>query len=85
LLTTSQSLLSPLPQLEGVDSNNDGVLFMGATNLPWEIDPAMIRRFQKKILIPLPEAPARVRMFVSCAAGRGVQARARVRVCTGAC
>lgn len=54
----------PLAQLEGVDSNNDGVLFMGATNLPWEIDAAMIRRFQKKILIPLPEAPARVRMFV---------------------
>ena len=56
-----------LQELEGVDSNNDGVLFMGATNLPWEIDAAMIRRFQKKILIPLPEMPARVRMFVSAA------------------
>jgi vacuolar protein-sorting-associated protein 4 len=24
--------------MQGVGSNNDGVLVLGATNLPWEID-----------------------------------------------
>jgi vacuolar protein-sorting-associated protein 4 len=27
-----------LIQMQGVGSNNDGVLVLGATNLPWEID-----------------------------------------------
>ena len=56
-------LIQFLTELQGVGSNNEGVLFMGATNLPWLLDAAMIRRFEKKILIPLPEAPARKAMF----------------------
>ena len=41
----------------------DGVLMLGATNTPWEIDSAMRRRFEKRVYIPLPEAPARAAMF----------------------
>jgi vacuolar protein-sorting-associated protein 4 len=52
-----------LVQMQGVAANNDGVLVLAATNVPWEIDPAMRRRFEKRIYIPLPEAPARARMF----------------------
>lgn len=52
-----------LVQMQGVGKNQDGVLVLGATNTPWEIDPAMRRRFEKRIYIPLPESPARARMF----------------------
>jgi vacuolar protein-sorting-associated protein 4 len=52
-----------LVQMDGVGKTNDSVLLLGATNVPWEIDGAMRRRFEKRILIPLPEAPARASMF----------------------
>jgi SpoVK/Ycf46/Vps4 family AAA+-type ATPase len=43
----------------GVGKSNDGVLVLGATNTPWDIDPAVRRRFEKRIYIALPEANAR--------------------------
>ena len=49
--------------MQGVGNNNEGLLVLAATNVPWEIDPAFRRRFEKRIYIPLPEAPARARMF----------------------
>lgn len=52
-----------LVQMQGVSNNMDNVLVLAATNVPWEIDPAMRRRFEKRIYIPLPEAVARARMF----------------------
>lgn len=33
-----------LVQMQGVGNNNDGVLVLGATNLPWALDPAIRRR-----------------------------------------
>lgn len=36
---------------------------MGATNIPWVLDSAIRRRFEKRIYIPLPEEPARAVMF----------------------
>jgi vacuolar protein-sorting-associated protein 4 len=50
-------------QTQGVGNNNDGVLLLGATNVPWELDQAMRRRFEKRIYIPLPEVQARVGLF----------------------
>ncbi|KAJ4460612.1 putative Vacuolar protein sorting-associated protein 4A [Paratrimastix pyriformis] len=52
-----------LVQMNGVGNSNDGVLVLGATNIPWNLDPAIRRRFEKRIYIPLPEEPARERMF----------------------
>ncbi len=48
-----------LVQMQGVGSDNKGVLVLGATNLPWEIDSAVRRRFEKRIYIPLPDAVSR--------------------------
>eukprot|EP01029_Cantina_marsupialis_P024909 TRINITY_DN651_c0_g1_i1.p1 TRINITY_DN651_c0_g1~~TRINITY_DN651_c0_g1_i1.p1 ORF type:complete len:456 (+),score=207.02 TRINITY_DN651_c0_g1_i1:75-1442(+) len=52
-----------LVQMQGVGKTHDGLLVLGATNTPWEIDAAMRRRFEKRVYIPLPETPARARMF----------------------
>lgn len=52
-----------LVQMQGVGKSQDGVLVLGATNIPWDIDSAMRRRFEKRVYIPLPEAPARENMF----------------------
>ena len=52
-----------LVQMQGVGHSHDGILVLGATNTPWSLDPAMRRRFEKRIYIALPEAEARARMF----------------------
>jgi len=39
------------------------VVLLAATNLPWLIDDGMMRRFEKRIYIPLPDDAARGRML----------------------
>ena len=45
--------------LQGVGNDNDGILVLGATNIPWVLDAAIRRRFEKRIYIDLPDAHAR--------------------------
>ncbi|QQP39520.1 Vacuolar sorting protein 4, partial [Caligus rogercresseyi] len=52
-----------LVQMQGVGVDNDGVLVLGATNIPWTLDSAIRRRFEKRIYIPLPDEQARAFMF----------------------
>ena len=52
-----------LVQMQKIDKNNDGIVVLGATDLPWSLDSAICRRFQTRIYIPLPEPSARRRMF----------------------
>jgi len=49
--------------MQGVGNNNEGILVLGATNIPWQLDSAIRRRFEKRVYIPLPEEPARRVMF----------------------
>jgi len=39
------------------------VLTIAATNLPWKMDQAILSRFEKRVLIPPPDAAARERML----------------------
>mmetsp|Transcript_23822 Transcript_23822/g.35180 ORF Transcript_23822/g.35180 Transcript_23822/m.35180 type:complete len:446 (+) Transcript_23822:97-1434(+) len=52
-----------LVQMDGVGKNSEKVLILGATNVPWELDAAIRRRFEKRVYIPLPEAEPRSYMF----------------------
>jgi len=52
-----------LVQMQGVGNDNDGILVLGATNIPWVLDSAIRRRFEKRIYIDLPEEHARTYMF----------------------
>ena len=52
-----------LIQMQGVGKDDKGILVLGATNIPWGLDPAVRRRFQKKIYISLPESKARKLML----------------------
>ena len=47
-------------EMQGVGSNNKDLLVLGATNLPWDIDPAVRRRLERRIYIALPEIEARI-------------------------
>lgn len=52
-----------LVQMDGVGKGKSEVLVLGATNVPWELDAAIRRRFEKRIYIPLPDATARSYML----------------------
>jgi transitional endoplasmic reticulum ATPase len=55
-----------LQGMEGFDEKAiSPILFMGATNVPWQLDPAVLRpgRFDEKVYIPLPDLPARMKML----------------------
>lgn len=43
--------------------DSKGVLILGATNIPWQLDAAIRRRFQRRVHISLPDQPARMKMF----------------------
>jgi len=51
-----------LVQMDGVGKNSGNLLILGATNVPWELDAAIRRRFEKRVYIPLPEREARTYM-----------------------
>ena len=62
-----QRLVPQLLQgMEGFHKSGDNhVLFVGATNVPWQLDPAVLRpgRFDEKVHVPLPDAEARRAML----------------------
>ena len=52
-----------LIQLDGlIKSKNERVFLLAASNLPWELDAALLRRLEKRILVPLPNEEARQKM-----------------------
>ncbi len=50
-----------LAELDGIDSVNDGILILAATNAPWHLDPAFRRpgRFDRLLFVPPPDLEAR--------------------------
>ena len=53
-----------LVQMDGLNRDEGELVFLlAATNLPWELDPAMLRRLEKRIHVGLPGEDARRRMM----------------------
>ncbi len=55
-----------LQGMEGFDKKvGRPILFMGATNVPWQLDPAVLRpgRFDEKVYVPLPDLAARRKLL----------------------
>ncbi|OLD10780.1 MAG: AAA family ATPase [Crenarchaeota archaeon 13_1_40CM_3_52_10] len=54
-----------LKEMDGILDKNKKfhVYLIGATNKPWVLDEPFIRRFQKRIYVPLPDVKARMDMF----------------------
>ena len=40
------------------------VLILGATNNPWNLDPAIRRRFEQRIYVALPDVDARFKIII---------------------
>nr|CAB3257948.1 katanin p60 ATPase-containing subunit A-like 2 [Phallusia mammillata] len=52
-----------LVQMDGLSRSDDLVFVLAASNLPWELDHAMLRRLEKRIIVDLPKEDARESMF----------------------
>ncbi|MNC22134.1 ATP-dependent zinc metalloprotease FtsH [compost metagenome] len=65
-----------LTEIEGIDSNTQNMLIIGATNMPWDVDPAFKRpgRFDKVIFVPPPDKKARMTIMQLKMAGRPQEA-----------
>lgn len=50
-----------LTEMDGIESNNENVLVVAATNAPWDVDPALRRsgRFSKSLFLPEPDFVSR--------------------------
>ncbi|MHA2399224.1 MAG: AAA family ATPase [Promethearchaeota archaeon] len=53
-----------LSEIQGLKSTHDKpLLVLGATNRPWDIDNAMLSRFEKRVHVPLPDLKARAGIY----------------------
>jgi vacuolar protein-sorting-associated protein 4 len=65
-----------LKEMDGIvdKGKNLHVYVIGATNKPWDLDWAFIRRFQKRILVPLPDHHTRLMMLKLYTANLAIEA-----------
>ncbi|XP_063682525.1 uncharacterized protein LOC134817320 isoform X2 [Bolinopsis microptera] len=52
-----------LKQIEGVGTHNGKLFLLCATNCPWELDTAFLRRFERRLYVPLPNSKTRTKLI----------------------
>jgi transitional endoplasmic reticulum ATPase len=72
--TTAKLVSLFLSEMDGFAQNNSGVLIIGATNVPWSVDPAFLRpgRFDRSLFVPPPDAVARTAILTRALAERPI-------------
>ena len=74
--SASRNLINQLlKEMDGINSDNEGVLILGATNSPWHMDTAFLRpgRFDRIIFVPPPDKEARAQIVSLLLEGKPVQ------------
>ena len=61
--TLDAAIIQFLQELQGFAASPRPVLFLCATNLPWELDPAFLSRMERRIYVSLPDADTREALF----------------------
>ena len=69
--TTSSTVTSLLQAMQGIVAY-DHVKTIVATNLPWSLDPAILRRFTTQVLVDLPTPEARTALVKSVIEARSI-------------
>ncbi|XXQ35649.1 Katanin p60 ATPase-containing subunit A-like 2 [Plasmodiophora brassicae] len=62
-----------LIQMDGLATSSSLVFVLAASNVPWDLDVAMLRRLEKRILVPLPNHKARATIISKHLEGRAGQ------------
>jgi AAA+ superfamily predicted ATPase len=64
-----------LAEMDGAIGTNEGILILGATNAPWQVDSAFRRpgRFDRILFVPPPDEDARASIIELMAKGKPVQ------------
>ncbi|KAH6939253.1 hypothetical protein HPB50_016577 [Hyalomma asiaticum] len=52
-----------LIQMDGLSNSKDHVFVLATSNSPWDLDHSVLRRLEKRILVPLPGKEARTFLF----------------------
>jgi ATP-dependent 26S proteasome regulatory subunit len=78
---TRQIVNEFLAQLDGFETDNNDVLILAATNMPWDVDSALKRpgRFSRQVFVPPPDEAARAHIIELKLKGvphEGIDARA---------
>jgi len=79
--STAKVVSQFLSEMDGFANANKGVLILGATNVPWAVDPAFRRpgRFDRVLFVPPPDAEARESILALLLAGRPADNAIRVK------
>ena len=68
--SSGRSVTTLLQQMDGFASRGPNVMVLAATNLPWELDSAILRRFAGRIMVDLPDYTARVQVLTDKLLGK---------------
>ena len=63
-----------LIQLDGL-TKNEGVFLLAASNIPWDLDPALLRRLEKRVMVSLPDKKGRealLKIFIPSHMNKGI-------------
>ena len=52
-----------LRQMDEIKRIPESVSVFATTNMPWELDIAALRRFERRVLVPMPNEPTRIEIL----------------------